>query len=186
MSSQHEPTGFLNFESQTEVMKKLLLLIASFAIMLVASSSFVDKRQEAVVGEIAPQFVVGEGENAVSLASLKGNWVILSFWSASDAASRMSQNRVASFLHDNAAHSGLDGVEVISVNFDRSENLMREIAGIDNLDADSQFHISDENVAMSLRRAYCMNEGLRTFLIGPDGSLVAADPTDDDLRKILG
>ncbi len=62
-------------------MKKLLALIASFAIMLVTASAFVDKRQEASLGEESPMLVVNSGDSLVSLDSFQGCWVILSFLS---------------------------------------------------------------------------------------------------------
>ena len=154
--------------------------------MLFASSSFVDKHQEALIGEEAPQIVVGQGDSAVSLASLRGNWVILSFWSAADAHSRMSQNQIAAMLRDSSTVRKADGVKVLSVNFDRSERLMNEIVAIDNLDENSQYHIGDEDMAISLRRIYRMDEGLRTFLINPEGELIAADPSEAELCHIMG
>jgi len=167
-------------------MKKLLAFIASFAIMLVVSSSFVDKRREAVLGETAPSLVLGNGDSVLSLASLQGSWVILSFWSAADARSRMMQNQVAAYIRSREVPAQANGVEVVSVNFDHSERLMREIVRLDNLDENSQFHVDNGRDASVLRQSYRMNEGLRTFLINPAGEIVAADPTVADLHKHIG
>ena len=78
-------------------MKKLSILIAGLAIMLLSVSAFSDKRREAALGNQVPSLVLGESDSIVSLESLKGKWVILSFWSAADAFSRMSQNEVSRF-----------------------------------------------------------------------------------------
>ena len=167
-------------------MKKLLVLIASFAIMLVTASAFVDKRQEASLGEAAPMLVVNRGDSVVSLDSFQGCWVILSFWSAADARSRLAQNDVAAFMRSHQTLAQACGVEVVSVNLDRSERLMEEIVEIDNLDENSQFRIDNASMAEYALQAYRMNEGLRTFIINPDGELVAADPSVADLRKVIG
>lgn len=180
------PGGFLNYEPQTLIMKKLFALIAGFVMLLLSTSAFVDKRQEAVLGEKAPALVVNRGEEAMSLESLEGNWVILSFWSAADAQSRIAQNEVAAYVRGVSDPVKADGLEIVSVNFDRSEQLMKEIVRLDNLDENSQFHIEDADKANALRQAYRMNEGLRTFVINPEGELVAADPTLADLKAIIG
>lgn len=177
--------GFLNYESQPFVMKKLLALIAGFAIMLVTVSAFVDKRQEASLGEAAPMLVVNRGDSLVSLDSFQGCWVILSFWSAADARSRFMQNDVVAFMRSHGTPAQAGNVEVVSVNLDRSERLMEEIVKIDNLDANSQFRIDNASMAEYALQAYRMNGGLRTFVINPDGELVAADPSADDLEKII-
>lgn len=177
--------GFLNYESQPFVMKKLLALIASFAIMLVTASAFVDKRQEASLGEGSPMLVVNSGDSLVSLDSFQGCWVILSFWSAADARSRMTQNDVAVFMRSHKLPAQAGKVEVVSVNLDRSERLMEEIVKIDNLDENSQFRIDNASMAEYAIQAYRMNEGLRTFVINPEGKLVAADPSVDDLKRII-
>ena len=171
-------------------MKKLAISIASFVILLVATSAFVDKRGEAVLGEKAPSLILkNSADSAMSLESLEGNWVVLSFWSSADAPSRMVCNRIASYISH--LEPGKTGVvpQVVSVNVDRSERLMNEIIRIDGLDVfdeNLQFHIEDAGVQRALRQAYSMNEGLRTFIIDPKGKLVAADPTVEDLRRIFG
>ncbi len=180
------PGGFLNYEPQIMIMKKLFALIAGFVMLLLMTSAFVDKRQEAVLGEKAPALVINSCDGEMSLKSLEGNWVILSFWSAADAQSRMMQNDVAAYVRGISDPGKAHNLEIVSVNFDRSENLMKEIVRLDNLDENSQFHIEDADEAYALRQAYRMNEGLRTFVINPKGELVAADPTISDLQAIIG
>lgn len=178
--------GFLNYEPQPVIMKKLLVFIASFAVLLVTASAFVDKRQEAVLGEKAPLLVASCGDSTMSLESLEGCWVILSFWSAADAQSRLAQNEIAAFVRSHSASVQAGGLEIVSVNLDSSERLMEEIVKIDNLDEDSQFRIDNASMASAVKEAYRMNAGLRTFVINPEGKLVAADPSKADLCRIFG
>ena len=177
--------GFLYYEPQFLIMKKLSILIAGLAIMLLSVSAFSDKRREAALGNQVPSLVLGESDSIVSLESLKGKWVILSFWSAADAFSRMSQNEVSRFSKSLQDVDSAERIEFVSVNLDRSKRLMQEIVKLDNLDSDSQFHISDPSEEIELRNAFRMNEGLRTFIINPEGVLVEADPTYESLRAIV-
>lgn len=177
--------GFLYYEPQLLIMKKLSILIAGLAIMLLSVSAFSDKRREAALGNQVPSLVLGESDSIVSLESLKGKWVILSFWSAADAFSRMSQNEVSRFSKSLQDDDSAERIEFVSVNLDRSKRLMQEIVKLDNLDSDSQFHISDPSEEIELRNAFRMNEGLRTFIINPEGVLVEADPTYESLRAIV-
>lgn len=177
--------GFLNYEPQTEVMKKLKILIAGFALLLMTTSAFADKHQEVAIGNEIPELVVRNDSTEVSLPSLRGKWVILSFWSASDAESRLSQNRVTSFTRAMDETSQAGQVELISVNFDRSAQLMREIIEIDRLDSEMQFHIENRDEIATLRKTFRMDNALRTFVINPQGKLAIADPTEDDLRQLL-
>lgn len=177
--------GFLYYEPQFLIMKKLSILIAGLAIMLLSVSAFSDKRREAALGNQVPSLVLGESDSIVSLESLKGKWVILSFWSAADAFSRMSQNEVSRFSKSLQDEDSAERIEFVSVNLDRSKRLMQEIVKLDNLDSDSQFHISDPSEEIELRNAFRMNEGLRTFIINPEGVLVEADPTYESLRAIV-
>lgn len=177
--------GFLYYEPQFLIMKKLSILIAGLAIMLLSVSAFSDKRREAALGNQVPSLVLGESDSIVSLESLKGKWVILSFWSAADAFSRMSQNEVSRFSKSLQDDDSAERIEFVSVNLDRSKRLMQEIVKLDNLDSDSQFHISDPSEEIELRNAFRMNEGLRTFIINPEGVLVEADPTYESLRAIV-
>lgn len=167
-------------------MRKLSILIAGFAIMLLSVSAFADKRREAALGNQVPSVVIGDADANVSLESLKGKWVILSFWSAADAMSRMSQNEVSRFSKSLKDNDAAGEIEFVSVNFDRSERLMQEIIKLDNLDSDRQIHISDSSEEIELRNAFNMNQGLRTFIINPEGILVEADPSSESLRAILG
>ncbi|MDE5942272.1 MAG: peroxiredoxin family protein [Muribaculaceae bacterium] len=178
--------GFLYYEPQNVIMKKLSIFIAGFATLLFSVSAFADKRQEASIGNVAPGLVLSNSDSVVSLESLKGKWVILSFWSSSDAVSRLARNEVKRFTDTLPEETMAERIEIVSVNFDRSEQLMNEIIRLDNLDGAAQFHISDPEEESELRKSFRMAGGLRTFIINPEGVLVAADPSYEKLRNIVG
>ena len=166
-------------------MKKLKIIIAGFAFLLMSASAFADKHLKATLGDDAPGLVIKHDTTVLSLESLKGKWVILSFWSAGDAESRMYQNQVASMSQTYGLHNTSKPIEIISVNLDKSKLLMQEIIEIDNLHRDMQFHIENPSEINSIRKTFRMNEGLRTFVINPQGKLTIADPTEEELRKLF-
>ena len=116
---------------------------------------------------------------AASLQQMRGKRVILSFWSAADAQSRMEQNRIDAMARK--AVSLHKDVEVLSVNFDRSERLMDEIVSYDNLD-----HVGTPDDAAAVRDAFQLHNGLRTFIIDEQGKIICADPTEAQLLEALG
>lgn len=73
----------------------------------------------------------------------------------------------------------------MSVNFDQSEPLMSEIVSIDNLLESSQTRVKSKEEIKRLCDAFEMNNGLRAFIIDPEGKLVMADPDEDTLRMLL-
>jgi peroxiredoxin len=177
--------GFLYYEPQFFIMKKLSIFIASFAILLLTASAFADKRFDASLGNESPEFVLSDSTSTISLNDLKGKWVVLSFWSASDAVSRVAVNE-ASRYNRSLSDVAKKQIEFVSVNFDRSERLMHEVVRLDNLNSNLQFHLGDSNREMELRDMFNMHSGLRTFIINPEGTLVAADPSYERLKAIIG
>lgn len=165
-------------------MKKTMFIIVSFIVMLLTLSASVDKGRYAQLGKEAPALVAVRDGSAASLQELRGKKVILSFWSAADAESRVMQTKITALARKAGAKA--DNVEVMSINFDRSERLMDEIVRIDNLDESSQFHVGSPDEARALRDAFSMHNGLRTFIIDTDGTIEAVDPTDTQIARVLG
>lgn len=183
-----------------------MILIAAFAILFTSLSAAVDDRRTASYGSEAPAVVVDRDGAPEALEALRGKWVVLSFWSSTDPESRLAQNRIAS-IANRSAEKANDGsndaeiefrtpagvytlghdkkVEVLSVNMDRSRSLMTEIVKLDNLLESSQTRVNSVQEINRLRQAFAMDNGLRTFVIDPDGNLAVADPTDAQLSQLL-
>ena len=160
-------------------MKKFTLIIAAIVIALVATSSLSNPNAALEIGKQMPQTDIKAADDAMNLSTLHGKWVILSFWSAADAQSRIA----ASQSYKNAENLNAD-INFISVNFDRSEALMNEIAQIDGIGG-TLLHITDTDSALQLRRKFSMNSGLRTFLIDPEGQLTAVDPSPEQIKRLV-
>lgn len=159
-----------------------MLIIVSFVVMLLTMSAFVDVRRSARIGSEAPTFIVERADSSLSLDGLRGKKVVLSFWSAADAQSRLDQNRLAAAIRNAGGDSE---TAVVSVNLDRSEKLMKGIAAMDNLDNDSQFHVGDATAESAIREAFEMADGLRTFIIDERGVIVKVDPSEKELAEAL-
>lgn len=184
-----------------------MILIAAFAILFTSLSAAVDDRRVAAYGKETPAVVVERDGTFQALEALRGNWVVLSFWSTTDPVSRLTQNKIASIVKSSGKST--DGkdvndaeiefktpagvyslgnetkVEVLSVNLDRSESLMDEIVRLDNLLENSQTRVTSPGEIHRLCDAFEMNSGLRSFIIDPEGRLVLADPDEETLRLLL-
>lgn len=165
-------------------MKKTIMLIAGIVVLLLFSSAFRGGIAP-LAGSIAPSVVVKNQDSEFMLDKLRGKYVMLSFWSSSDAGSRLRCNELNSFVKSfNESNSKEEQICFMSVNFDRSERLFNEIMRRDNLDAYSQFYVSGHN-ASKIKRDYGLEKGFKTFLVDPSGVIVAVNPKIEDLTKIL-
>lgn len=157
-----------------------MFIIAIFAVLLVSMSAHTERVYEAADGLNAPDLTVDNSHSALSLSDLKGKYVLVTFWASSNAQSRISAARYDDFS------KSLDEERfcLLSVNFDRSERLFREIVRRDNLSAKSQFYVSGSN-AETIFENYHLGNGFQSFLINPQGKIVATNPSNDTLKKIV-
>lgn len=157
-----------------------MFIIAIFAVLLVSMSAHTERVYEAADGFNAPDLTVDNSHSALSLSDWKGKYVLVTFWASSNAQSRISAARYDDFS------KSLDEERfcLLSVNFDRSERLFREIVRRDNLSAKSQFYVSGSN-AETIFENYHLGNGFQSFLINPQGKIVATNPSNDTLKKIV-
>lgn len=163
-------------------MKKSLLVIALFAVLLFASSGLNDSPFGVMPGDRAPVLsLAGEADSASACGS-DGNYLLLSFWSSGDAPSRQMCNEYSKWIAANADRSQ---VRMLAVNFDENEVLFRQIVEADGMDPQAQFNVKGE-VAGKIRSEFRLDHGFGTLLIDPDGIVVAANPDSQTLEKFLG
>lgn len=198
--------GNLNYEPQQNVMKKTMILIAGLVVLFTSVSAAVDDHRTARFGEETPAVVVEQQGSRISLDAYRGKWVVLSFWASTDPVSRMDQTRMVSMVSDDSTacdKSGNDAeiefhtsagnytlgnntqVEVLSVNLDKSPEMMAETVRLDNLQGSTQSRVASAADAERICKAFAMEKGLRTFVIDPEGRLVMADPDEASLRLLL-
>lgn len=162
-------------------MKKITLIFAIFAVLLSMVSAGTNEEYNAELGMKAPYFEVKAGNGEVtSLYDMKGRFVIVNFWASADAMSRIAANQYDSFVKSVSEEQ----VGLLSVNIDRNQSLFEEVMRRDGLRAESQYYVQPENTSELIRK-YDMGSGLQSFLIDPQGAIVAINPSPETLASIL-
>ncbi len=138
-------------------------LILSVSVAAFLSSSLPNGSHTLAIGEEAPALSLATANN--QLDSLKGQYYVVNFWSASDARSRVNNRNLAV----NKKMNGRD-VKVVSINIDSDEALAREIAKADKIGNDV-ISLSGSDLASGVLDDYQVESGCRSFLIDPYGNL---------------
>lgn len=159
-------------------MKKAIMLIATFALVVVILTAFAGKPTAPVKGYLAPELSMKNDSTDFTIENYRGQYLLVTFWSSSDAGSRIRCNE-----YTNAATSN-EELSHIGINFDSSENLFNEYVKRDNLQASSQYHVTG-NQAMTIIDNYHLDRGLHSFMIDPQGIIVAVDPDTKTLNNLL-
>ncbi|MBJ2185800.1 thioredoxin family protein [Paramuribaculum intestinale] len=154
-------------------------VIVLFAVLVISVSAYSERVFEAAEGYNAPSMTIENSDTTLSLADMKGRYVIVTFWSSADADSRLRAYR-----YDEAAKLlPQERFCLLSVNFDRSERLFREIVRRDNLSAENHIHV-DGSQANRIIHDYRLTEGFKSLLIDPKGRIVAMNPSIETLTKM--
>ena len=152
-------------------MKKIWIL--GILLVLLLGSGMAYRKLESKdlsIGSKMPNIELRNQEVTVNLKNLNGRYVLVDFWSAADGSSRLKSNQYNALeLEQN------DRIERVSVNFDRSESLFKEIVNRDGLNPSSQFHVNDRQAEKMLKR-FGLKDGFKSYLIGPDGRIESVNP----------
>ncbi len=117
---------------------------------------------------------------SVSLKTLKGKYVLVNFWDSHNAVSRIAAGEYDRFIR---SHKG-EGIELVSVNTDDDQALFSELVNKDGLDRSTQFHIKDVK-AEAILKGYKPLDGYSSYLVNPEGKIVAYNPSIETLEKYL-
>ncbi len=162
-------------------MKKIFSMIALIVVLLSTVSAHTDVHFRIEKGMKAPRFEVrGVDGLTISPTDLKGRFVIVNFWAATDADSRIAANIYNDFVDD----TPLGKVSLVSVNLDSNDALVREILRRDNLNLNSQYSIEKEKSNDIIRRNN-LDRGLNSYLVSPEGRIVAVNPTPETLKRLI-
>lgn len=160
-------------------MKKLLTIFALVAILVTTTSGNSEEQPRATIGDNAPDFVSSSQNGEFRLSELQGRYVLLSFWTSSDAESR----RLCK-VYDNFATQDKSGrIASVGINFDSQSELFEQIVRQDRLKAQTQYNVNGK-VADHIRRSYGLTGRLGTLLIDPEGRIVAVNPSFDTLNQL--
>ena len=147
--------------------------------------SGVHRAVDGAKGFKAPVFKIERADSLVQLDNLKGEWVLLQFWSSADASSRLAAKEYSRLHSAVNQGAGQERFRHLAVNFDRSSSLFREIVHRDGLNAKSQFHVADDAMRGNLAKSYHLDVGMKAFLINPDGKIVAVNPSAETIKEAI-
>ncbi len=170
------------------MMKRIYLFFIGLSMLILSSASLLDSNRQVALGKYLPSIALHQNGNNTPrmLDEFKGKWVVLSFWSSTDAASRLNQSLINGYLREMKQDTSADEkFEFLSVNFDDSSSLTAELIRVDGLTEGLHFSERDPLKQKDFRSMFRMNEGLRTFLINPEGVLVATDLSVSELHSII-
>lgn len=167
----------------------LLFLLIAAAVCLFSIAAYTERIYQPTSGFRAPDFTVSaltDTATTTSLASLRGRFVVLSFWASSDPASRMRNMTYDSMTRkiDASLPAGEDPVAFLSVNFDSSRKLVEQIARRDSINP-SDISFASGATARRLISDYRLADGYRAYLIDPSGHVVARNPSEATIRRAL-
>lgn len=163
-------------------MNRIFSTFAVIILLTVASSATVDNTTGTELGMTAPEITMANKNTSLTLNSLRGQYVLISFWKTSDAESRqlcMQYSR----MDDNGALANAN-IRFIGINLDKSSPLFYAVAKADGLDINNQFS-PDADTAADIIDAYHLSGGaLGALLIDPQGKIVAINPGKDTIASL--
>lgn len=161
-------------------MKKTLSYIAFFGALILLISAYSERVIKAEKGYTAPEIeMLSNDSTHISLDNLRGKYVLVNFWDSNSAISRIAAGEYDRFLKETPAN-----FKLLSINTDNNKKLFREIVKNDNLDSSTQFHI-DEVKTHNTKNDYRLEQGFSSYLINPQGKIVAVNPSVSTLEKYL-
>jgi len=155
-------------------MKKTIMIIALFAVLLFTVSSRSARDLRASRGFASPELALVNVSDSseMNLSDLKGRFVLVNFWAAYDAESRIAAHDFDRL----AAETDSRQLCLLQINLDPGSRLFREIVRRDRLNEAQQFKVSARQEA-DVVHAFNLGSGLQSYLIDPDGEIVAVNPT---------
>lgn len=134
-------------------------------------------------GNQAPDFTLkNTAEKDVTLSSLKGKYVFIDFWASWCAPCRKEVPNVLSAFRN---YSQM-GFEVLAVSLDEPGSRDKWIKAIETDQSSSFIHVINRKGSVNdVAKKYGISQIPASFLINPDGKIVAVNLRDGDLRKKL-
>lgn len=157
-----------------------------FVVLFILLVSFVDKDNIFSghdVGDRAPQFTLAattEGGQPLSLKSLKGDYVLLSFWASYDAASRAQNVKMSKVV----AEMPEEKVKMVSVSFDQYRSVFSETVKNDKIDPAVSF-VELEGEKSAVFKQYRLKWGFKNYLLNPKGIIIAKDIDANELAAYV-
>lgn len=159
-------------------MNKTLLTIATLALLTLFTSAYYSAPADSRIGYKAPSLVLGNSNGLSPLQQHRGENVLLTFWSSSDAQSRIDNMR-----YDRLSRQESAAYNHVSVNLDRSISVFNSIVVLDSLDRSAHFSTSTD-VQDAIITSWRLEQGYHSFLLDREGKIVAVDPDAATLARV--
>ncbi len=144
-------------------LKSAGFLVAAVGLTLL-TSAVSTKNVPLEVGNQAPEISISKADGtSMMLSELKGENVIVNFWSVKDAESRISNIRLA-------REAERTGAKYVGMCIDSDRQLAAEVMKVDN-GSDDHLYFADRQVTDE----YQLRKGTRTVKIDPYGIVAAID-----------
>ncbi|MBP3890146.1 MAG: thioredoxin family protein [Muribaculaceae bacterium] len=167
-------------------MIRTLKITALFAVITLTLAAHTSRMVDAAPGQIAPDIELkattettedSTTPDSFFISDLKGEYVLINFWSTTDAASRVAAGTYDQLMKTNDFGGRLN---LLNLNFDGNAALFDAVVRQDGLDTAMQYHLSGE-AADEVAKTYHLDQGYRAILIDPNGKIVAVNPTPADI-----
>lgn len=153
-------------------------LAASLIFLMSVNGVVVEKNDN----PLSPKFSI---ENNFGTCSSMGGsdnkYLLLQFWASTDAASRIKNKQwsgLAKECDNNLKYAG--------VYMGKDKTLFDAAIASDGCDSAEQYFVNDKEKADNLYADFSLSTGNHTFLIAPNGRIVAVNPTAEEIKsKIL-
>lgn len=154
-------------------MKRMIYISVALAMAALSACS----EGAADLSEKAPELSLSDGASTVSLSDRRGEWVLLQFWNSTDTRSRLA-------ARDGAELSRDMNISYMLVNLDYSEKLSREVARRDGMPEAARLHAAGAS-AERIIREYGLSDAMHSYLINPQGRIVARDPEPEAITRLV-
>ncbi|NDW09108.1 thioredoxin-like domain-containing protein [Dysgonomonas sp. 520] len=115
----------------------------------------------------------------IDLHQLKGVKVLVNFWAAYDAESRMRNIQLWNTLKGEN-----EQIVLISVSFDESKSVFEKTLLVDGIDSEYQF-LDTKGSESEIYKRHRLEKGFRNYLIDENGVIIAKDVTVENLKTLL-
>lgn len=157
-----------------------------FVVLLISSlTSFIAKDKPTGglnPGDIAPEFKIQsvQKDKSLSLNSLKGKYVLLSFWASYDAQSRLHNTMLSNVLQSQDGRN----LEMVSVSFDEYQSVFKETIRKDEI-VEPLCFVETKGDKSDLFRKYNLNRGFSNYLLDENGIIIAKNISAAELSSYL-
>ena len=154
--------------------KSILFLVFVFLLMTGSRTKEIRLTEGIQPGNLAPEIHRQD-------INLKGNtFVLLQFWAAYDAHSRMVNVQMYNAISQLKA----EDIRLVSVSLDESEAVFEGIVKAEHLDPATQFNDS-RGKNSGLFKKYRLNTGFTNWLINPDGIIIAKNVNPKEISNYI-